>query len=90
MTLEGDIYRSNYNETLTVPSLAFPYSNTFPNSGVYSGENILGRWNHASERGSMSLQMYFANTTTVDNSLFVDHQNTFDIDFQDRGWCRLP
>jgi iron complex outermembrane recepter protein len=83
LTLEGDIYRSNYNETLTVPSLASPYANTFPNSGVYSGENILGRWNHATEGGSMSLQMYFANTTTVDNSLFVDHQNTFDIDFQD-------
>src|SRR5260370_14975663 len=31
----------------------------------------------------MSFEMYYANTTTVDNSLFVDHQNTFDIDFQD-------
>jgi iron complex outermembrane receptor protein len=83
LTLEGDLYRSNYNETLTVPSLTAPYSNTFANSGVYSGGNILGRWNHATEGGSMSLQMYFDNTTTVDNSLFVDHQNTFDIDFQD-------
>jgi iron complex outermembrane receptor protein len=83
LTFEGDLYRSNYNETLTVPSLTAPYSNTFPNSGVYSGGNILGRWNHATEGGSMSLQMYFDNTTTVDNSLFVDHQNTFDIDFQD-------
>ena len=83
LTFEGDLYRSNYNETLTVPSLTAPYSNTFPNSGVYSGGNILGRWNHATEGGSMSLQMYYDNTTTVDNSLFVDHQNTFDIDFQD-------
>jgi iron complex outermembrane recepter protein len=83
LTFEGDLYRSNYNETLTVPSLTAPYSNTLPNSGVYSGGNILGRWNHATEGGSMSLQMYFDNTTTVDNSLFVDHQNTFDIDFQD-------
>jgi iron complex outermembrane receptor protein len=83
LTFEGDLYRSNYNETLTVPSLTAPYSNTFPNNGVYSGGNILGRWNHATEGGSMSLQMYFDNTTTVDNSLFVDHQNAFDIDFQD-------
>src|SRR3984893_5902892 len=83
LTFEGDLYRSNYNETLTVPSLIPPYSNTFPTSGVYSGGNILGRWNHATEGGSMSLQMYYDNTTTVDNSLFVDHQNTFDIDFQD-------
>jgi iron complex outermembrane receptor protein len=82
LTLQGDLYHSNYNETLTVPALAPPYSNTFPNSGVYSGGNILGRWNHNSEGATMSLQMYYDNTTTVDNSLFVDHQNIFDMDFQ--------
>jgi iron complex outermembrane recepter protein len=82
LTLQGDIYRSNYNETLTIPTLTSPYSSTFPNSGAYSGGNILGRWNHNSEGTSMSLQMYYDNTTTVDNSLFVDHQNIFDIDFQ--------
>ena len=83
LTLQGDIYRSKYNETLTIPSLSSPYSSTFPNTGVYSGGNLLGRWNHKSESGSMSLQMYYDNTTTVDNSLFVDHQNIFDLDFQD-------
>ena len=36
-TLQGDLYHSGYNETLTVPSFAAPYSNTFPNSGAYSG-----------------------------------------------------
>src|SRR5882757_1888484 len=83
LTIQGDIYRSNYNETLTVPTLSAPYSNTFPNNGTYSGGNILGRWNHSTEGGSMSLQMYYDNTTTVDHSLFEDHQNIFDIDFQD-------
>jgi iron complex outermembrane recepter protein len=82
LTLQGDLYRSKYDETLTVPSLAFPFSSTFPNNGVYSGGNILGRWNHNSEGASMSLQMYYDNTTTVDHSLFVDHQNVFDMDFQ--------
>jgi len=82
-TLQGDIYHSGYNETLTVPSFAAPFSSTFPNSGAYSGGNILGRWNHSSEGSSMSLQMYFDNTTLSDNSLFVDHQNLFDVDFQD-------
>jgi iron complex outermembrane recepter protein len=82
-TLQGDIYRSNYNETLTVPTLPAPYSNTFPNNGTYSGGNILGRWNRTTEGGSMSLQMYYDNTTTVDHSLFEDHENIFDIDFQD-------
>jgi iron complex outermembrane recepter protein len=82
MTVQGDVYRSRYGETLTVPSLSAPYSSTFPNDGNYSGGNILGRWNRSSEGSSMSLQMYFDNTTMADNSVFVDHQNIFDIDFQ--------
>jgi iron complex outermembrane receptor protein len=83
LTLQGDLYRSRFDETLTVASLSAPYSNTFPNDGKYSGGNILGRWNHTSEGSSMSLQMYYDNTTITDHSLFGDHQNIFDIDFQD-------
>src|SRR6266699_2702155 len=82
LTLQGDIYRTRFDETLTVASLSAPYSNTFPNNGKYSGGNILGRWNHTSEGSSMSLQMYYDNTTITDHSLFGDHQNIFDIDFQ--------
>ncbi len=82
LTLQGDIYQSKYGETLTVPSLSFPYSSTFPNKGNYSGANLLGRWNHSSEGTSTTLQMYYDNTTISDNSLFVDHQNIFDLDFQ--------
>src|SRR5438477_4645580 len=63
LTVQGDIYRSRFDETLTVASLSAPYSNTFPNDGKYSGGNILGRWNHTSEGSSMSLQMYYDNTT---------------------------
>jgi len=83
LTLQGDIYRTRFDETLTVASLSAPYSNTFPNDGKYSGGNILGRWNHTSEGSSMSLQMYYDNTTITDHSLFGDHQNILDIDFQD-------
>jgi iron complex outermembrane recepter protein len=82
LTLQGDIYRTRFDETLTVASLSAPYSNTFPNDGKYSGGNILGRWNHTSEGSSMSLQMYYDNTSITDHSLFGDHQNIFDIDFQ--------
>ncbi len=82
LTLQGDVYRSRFNETLTVASLSAPYSNTFPNDGKYSGGNILGRWNHTSEGSSISLQMYYDNTTITDHSLFGDHQNILDIDFQ--------
>jgi len=82
LTLQGDIYRTRFDETLTVASLSAPYSNTFLNDGKYSGGNILGRWNHTSEGSSMSLQMYYDNTSITDHSLFGDHQNIFDIDFQ--------
>jgi iron complex outermembrane receptor protein len=82
LTLQGDIYRSRFDETLTVAALSAPYSNTFPNDGKYSGGNILGRWNHTSEGSSMSLQMYYDNTTITDHSLFGDHQNILDLDFQ--------
>ena len=82
LTVQGDVYRSRFDETLTVASLSAPYSNTFSNDGKYSGGNILGRWNHTSERSSMSLQMYYDNTTITDHSLFGDHQNILDLDFQ--------
>ncbi len=83
LTVQGDIYHINYGETLTVPALTAPYSSTFPNSGDYSGGNILGHWTHAFARSSTSLQMYYDNTNIVDNSLFTDHEGVFDIDFQD-------
>jgi iron complex outermembrane receptor protein len=82
LTIQGDIYRTVYGETLTVPSLTAPYSSTFPNSGNYSGGNILGHWNHAFSRSSTSLQMYYDDTNTVDNSLFTDHESVYDVDFQ--------
>src|SRR3989440_8801701 len=82
LTLQGDLYQSNYNETLTIPSLNPPYSSTFPNNGDYKGGNLLGRWNHSFSRSSTSLQVYFDNTNVVDNSLFTDHENVYDIDFQ--------
>src|SRR5882672_6069491 len=82
LTIQGDLYRSNFRETLTVPSLSAPYSRTFPNAGKYSGGNILGHWNHAFSRSSTSLQVYYDDTNTADNSLFTDHEAVYDIDFQ--------
>jgi iron complex outermembrane recepter protein len=82
LTVQGDLYRTNYGETLTVPTVTAPYSSTYPNAGNYSGGNILGHWNHAFSRSSTSLQMYYDNTNTVDNSVFTDHEGVYDIDFQ--------
>jgi iron complex outermembrane receptor protein len=82
LTIQGDLYRAGYGETLTVPSLSAPYSSTFPNDGNYAGGNILGHWTHAFSRSTTSLQMYYDNTNIADNSLFTDHEAVYDIDFQ--------
>jgi iron complex outermembrane receptor protein len=82
LTVQGDVYHSGFGETLTTPSLAPPYSNTFSNTGEYSGGNVLGRWNHTFGRSSTSLQMYYDRTNIADNSLFIDHESVYDIDFQ--------
>jgi len=83
LTLQGDLYRTVFGETLTVPTLTAPsYSSTFPNAGNYAGGNILGHWNHAFSRSSTSLQMYYDKTNIADNSLFTDHEAVYDIDFQ--------
>ncbi|HEX4663497.1 MAG TPA: TonB-dependent receptor [Terriglobales bacterium] len=83
LTLQGDVHRSNFGETLTIPSLTAPFTDTFPNQGTFSGGNILGRWNHSFATSTMSLQMYYDHTKLTDDSLFTDRQNIFDIDFQD-------
>jgi iron complex outermembrane receptor protein len=82
LTFQGDVYNSREGETLTIPSLSAPYSSTFQNVGHYSGGNLLGRWTRTSGNSSYSLQGYFDRTNFSDNSLFVDHESVFDIDFQ--------
>jgi iron complex outermembrane receptor protein len=82
LTFQGDMYNSREGETLTIPTLTAPYSSTFANVGHYSGGNLLGRWTRSSGNSSYSLQGYFDRTNYSDNSLFVDHESVFDIDFQ--------
>jgi len=82
LTFQGDLYNSREGETLTIPTLSAPYSETFQNVGHYSGGNLLGRWTRSTGNSSYSLQGYFDRTNYSDNSLFVDHESVFDIDFQ--------
>src|SRR5438309_7454479 len=81
-TLQGDIYRGSYDETLTQPAFAAPYYSTFQNNGNFSGGNLLGRWNHAFSKSKTSVQFYSDRTVTAANRLLIDHQSIYDIDFQ--------
>src|SRR5258708_20876171 len=58
LTVQGDMHRSGYGETLTIPLLDAPYSSTFPNKGSISGGNLLGRCNHAFPNSSTPLHLY--------------------------------
>lgn len=82
LTVQGDLYHSEYGETLTVPSLTSPYLSTFPNKGRFNGGNLLGRWNHAFSSSTTSLQMYYDRTNIDAGSLLRDQQDIYDIDFQ--------
>ena len=81
-TVQGDVYRGDYGETLTGPTLEAPYTTTFRNDGRFSGGNVLARWNHSFERSRTSLQVYFDRANSAASALLDDHLNTYDIDFQ--------
>src|SRR5260221_3153964 len=80
-TIQGDIYRSNYNETLTVPTLSAPYSNTFPNNGTYSGGCKHRRWDETPPRGFFSLWSFFKKTHTTAPLHFLKQQKKFFVKF---------
>jgi len=82
LTVQGDMYHSQDGETLTIPSLTAPYSQTFANTGEYSGGDVLSRWTHTYSNSSLSLQAYFDRTNYADNNLFVDHESVYDVEFQ--------
>jgi len=82
LTLQGDVYRGEYGETLTGVTLSAPYATTFRNDGRFSGGNLLGRWSHSFDRSNTSLQVYFDRANNAATSLLDDRLNIFDVDFQ--------
>jgi iron complex outermembrane receptor protein len=83
LTTEGEVYRGNSGEMATVPvSLAPPVTATVALRDVYSGWNLLTRWNRTiSPRSDTSLQVYFDRTSRND-STYNFGLDTLDIDFQ--------
>jgi iron complex outermembrane receptor protein len=83
LTTEGEVYRGNAGETATTPiSLVPPVTTTVALRDVYSGWNLLSRWNRTfSPRSEISLQIYFDRTNRGDTTYSLG-LNTFDIDFQ--------
>jgi iron complex outermembrane receptor protein len=80
---EGETYRGNAGEMATTPiSLLPPETATVALHDIYSGWNLLSRWNRTiSPRSDTSLQVYFDRTSRGDSTYSLS-LNTFDIDFQ--------
>jgi iron complex outermembrane receptor protein len=83
LTTEGEVHQGNAGEMTTTPvSLTPPVTATVALHDIYSGWNLLSRWNRTiSSRSDTSLQVYFDRISRSDStySLGLD---TLVIDFQ--------
>ena len=82
LTLQGDIYTGELNQTVTVPSLSAPYSSELSDKVKVSGGNLLGRWNRQfSENSDLALKVYY-DRTDRDRVVFDEQRDTLDLDLQ--------
>ncbi len=81
---QGNHYRSDDGQTMTVPSLSAPYTSTFSEDAKADGTNFLFRWNRTlSEKSDMSLQIYY-DRTRQQQTVLSDTRDTYDFDLQHR------
>lgn len=84
LTLQGDIFGEELNQTDIVPAYTAPFSALKNNGFTTDGGNLLGRWSHRiSDTSDFSLQLYYDRFDRYD-SAFDYQQNTYDLDFQHR------
>jgi iron complex outermembrane receptor protein len=82
LTLQGDLYRSSYNQIATTPLFNPPFSKTVGDSGKNEGWNVTSRLRHKSSSTSeYNLQFYYDHTRRQD--VYIEQQlDTLDVDFQ--------
>ncbi len=82
VTLQGDLYRSSYNQLATTPLFVPPFSQELSDSGKNEGWNITSRLRHQfSSTSEYNLQFYYDHTKRLD--LYSQQQlDTLDVDFQ--------
>ena len=83
--LQGDAYEGRLGQTLYLPSLPLPVSDSYPyDTAKVSGMNILGQWRRAlSLTSEMSVQAYCDHTYRNENFL-REERDTYDLEFQHR------
>ncbi|MDM8544083.1 TonB-dependent receptor [Desulfococcaceae bacterium HSG7] len=84
MTLQGDIYQGEKNQTFIFPSITAPYTEVIKDDETMFGGNILGRWQRRfSDSSDIALQFYYSHSETPELNTLVD-EDTYDMDFQHR------
>lgn len=85
ITLQGDVYDGQYEQSDSILMNANPSSFTYINHlSDLAGFNLLTRWNrHISADSSWELQAYFDRADRKD-MMINQHIDTFDLDFQYR------
>ncbi|MBC2695788.1 MAG: TonB-dependent receptor [Desulfobacteraceae bacterium] len=82
VTVQGDIYQGNINQTLNLATLSVPFSQTFEDKSEVSGWNLLTHWQHTlSPTSDFTLQIYY-DRTDRDDAVYGEIRDTFDINFQ--------
>jgi len=82
VTVQGDVYQGNINQTLNLATLSAPYSQIFEDEGEVEGWNLLTRWQHTlSPTSDFTLQVYYDRIDRED-AVFDEIRDTFDIDLQ--------
>lgn len=84
LTVQGDFYYGDSGSIFVLPSLWPPFKYEQAGGCLYSGENILARWEHrSSESSTTQLQVYYDQTRRRD--MLSGHRNdTWDMDLQQR------
>lgn len=86
LTLQGDLYGGQLDQTYNFPSLTSPTGRQEQSKRIdVSGGNLLGRWQQDFSPSSAStLQLYYDRTRREAEGFFVEDRNTYDLDWQHR------
>lgn len=82
LTVQGDFYRDNLNQTVVLPSLSPPYLETIEESPEVRGANILGRWQHTSSPRSVFTLQAFHDRFERDELVVKETRRTTDFELQ--------
>ena len=82
LTVQGDIYRVDFDETLEFSTLDPPFSEVVDVDGHYVGLNLLSRWQHEySANSNAAVQVYYDFTRRF-IYLGKERRHTIDLDIQ--------